>query len=428
MKLYLILFIIMINITIEEKYIRKCIFEDHKNNNSELYFCSLKSNNVGVTWLEASNICIVDDKKANALVYIKKTTTLEEDVNTIMINVPFYKRTFSMNIGVIDNPYSIKYNEVENLWIGNNIIRNHFIHFLNTFKLIWNAANDDQVPPINTIFWMNYDRQSELEFSYLFQKILLDYYYIKKNRKINELNPNGRKYKGICFKKANLILEVNNNNFLTIFDNKYERRVFRDFVLDYMKINSTSRLKEINNKKTINISIIYRNTYKNIKNRMDLYKYLSSICKLYENEYKFHIQIISFDNLNPLQQINIILYENIIISPQGTSLGNILWLINDKIVIIESFQFGIYRSDFMRLSISIGYLYFPYLSSIPVYNRDSYNFSCKAKLLCDKGELFNVYYNGYFYSNIYKCDRHDQIILLKQIQYFIYKSIRYLTC
>lgn len=227
-----------------------------------------------------------------------------------------------------------------------------------------------------------------------------------------------RNNRRLCFKHINLFLKHESIGLFTCFSNKQEHIEFRDYVFDYLQIKRKSKES---NKNEIKICLIVRNENQKLNNRNILN--LDKVYKLLKEISKTQISIISFEKMNPVEQISEIMRYNLIISPHGCSLFNMIWLINRKVVIIEIFNRYFIRQELLKESITYEYLYLPIyttkqtLENELLFNKDSF-YSERNNLIC----------NGYICLDIsFKRTNYDIYINLRVLLFNIELGINYLN-
>lgn len=276
---------------------------------------------------------------------------------------------------------------------------------------MYDICNKEKYPPVNEVIFLQLNGGiGEMQF-FLTQLFTHHYknitkYYFEDLLKIF-------RYKLICFKEINVVNRRVFGHYGMIFKTKEERRIFRDDAYQYLNINE----KKLD---TIEIGIIYRkieNGQRKIINEENIIKLIKEM----NLKYNYKISRIYFDGLDAKEQIKLILNKNLIISPSGSSLCNIIWFIHNYNVIIECF--GLYiNNDINHSSISFGINYFPLFSKRTLINineyYDSYNIS--------KSEYPSVHINTLSFHPLRRDTNGIMEISLKQILSVLYYSIKYI--
>lgn len=188
------------------------------------------------------------------------------------------------------------------------------------------------------------------------------------------------------------------------------------------------KINEINNN-IINICLLKRknsNSTRNIVNLNEIYSFLINLKNHIINK-KIDVEIISFDGINSVEQIKIVMNRNILISPHGSGLVNMLWILKNKVTIIEGYS--IFRADTnLKLSTVFGFTYFP-LSSVKIYDDLNvyYDFRNEKNSSCYYNNYPQIHHNV-FSNHPLKEARNSVFKLdLKQILYGIFYSFIFIN-
>lgn len=218
------------------------------------------------------------------------------------------------------------------------------------FLLLWNLSKSQPSPPIKNVILAGVNSKYDNQMSMFLYHL---YLHNKSYLFLQDINKYYRKGGYICFRKVNIISRRMFGHFGMFFENIKERKEFRDYGYKYLSINPQK------NPKIIEIGIIYRDldNSRKIVNENGMLDMINSLKRVYKN---IRIERFAFDKMNAKEQILMIKNKNILISPSGSSLSNILWIVNPKVLVIECFSWFI-NGEIMHFTINNGYYYIPIL-------------------------------------------------------------------
>lgn len=302
-----------------------------------------------------------------------------------------------------------------NTWIITSAINRHITHFIDNRILLWYLSNNNY--NIDYIIDPLYNERSEYDFSnFIYYQLLKRF-----NNNINlitsdDYNKLTKRTYLMCFNEVKLIVPVVYIGLMSWFINLKERNKFRDYILS----NNNLKYEYTKYNELIKVSILYRNIKKRSRNIIDYEILIKMLNDIYKN--KIIIKIISFDDIDPIDQIKLIMNENIIISPHGASLTHLLW-VNNNCVIIECFPYIFLRPDIIRISITSGVKYFPHIPLKRLYSKEHYNKNIKECI----GN--RSYCNGFDFNkacDFYATNEDDIIISYKRILFYFKIAYHYI--
>lgn len=374
----------------------------------------------GNNWITIENV-VVGKNSITARSYFKINPKDYEEFSNIYNKIfPHYFYSFFIIVSTSADNYYIWPNE-EGIWYSSSFC-NTLYHRWDTFML-YVIDNDKKYPPINEVIFDSYEgRIEDYEMQNYYNTILENKLSKSKFYYQEEMSKLYRKYGYIFFKKIHILFRSGYNQFY--FVNRNKASEFRDFGMNITKI----QINEINNN-LINICLLKRqNSYstRNIINLNEIYSILMNLKNHILNK-KIDIEIISFDGINSVEQIKLMVNRNIVISPHGAGLVNMLWILKSKVTIIEGYSIFI-TDAYLKLSTVFGFLYFP-LSSVKIYDDLNIYYDFEN----EKNSSF--YYNNYpqIHHNVFSNHplRHARSSIfkldLKQILYGIFYSFIFIN-
>lgn len=364
----------------------------------------------GNSFITLKNVCLKEEMlygKARIMLY--NLSSKEIDEFKYFSNKLSIQYTFFYEINDEIPNYAYWWKSEKGVWI-NSCFCSTLWHYFD-YYLLYDICNKEKYPPVNEVIFLQLNGGiGEMQF---FLTQLFTYHYKNITKYYFEDLLKIFRYKYICFKEINVVNRRVFGHYGMIFKTKEERRIFRDDAYQYLNINE----KKLD---TIEIGIIYRkieNGQRKIINEENIIKLIKEM----NLKYNYKINRIYFDGLDVKEQIKLILNKNLIISPSGSSLCNIIWFIHSYNVIIECF--GLYiNNDINHSSTSFGINYFPLFSKRTLINineyYDSYNIS--------KSEYPSVHVNTVSFHPLRKDTNGIMEISLKQILSVLYYSIKYI--
>lgn len=374
MKIYL--FIILINLIICENEI---ILQNITIEQSIMYV-HVNPLIFGYKWVTLENVALfkrLTDGRA-VILYISKGK---------IFNVFNYNKIgmYAAALQQFTTPLSVKAKwRNDEVWYHSSYCQNLY-HQLDHF-MFFDIADKEEFQPINEVIFDSFTGEADTNEMHSFiQKVIstklskTKFYYSK------YMDMLFRKHKFIYFRKVHIAIKSGYFDFY--FYNPRLSKEFRD--LGFKLINYNWYNNNNKESKEINICIIIRKNSKstrNILNVNEIYEMLNNF-KKYRNMKNMNVEMIYFDGYKSSDQLRLIMNRDIIISPHGAGLTNLIWIMKKGVTVIECYS--VFRIvAFSKISVSLGFHYIS-LGSERIY------------------EDMNIYYdfnnenNASFYYNNY---------------------------
>lgn len=287
--------------------------------------------------------------------------------------------------------------------------------------MFFDMADRDVFPPINEVIFDSYYGENDIYEMHNFIHKLIStklsktmFYYGRFMDKIFR--------KGFIFFKL-LHVAIKFGYFDFYFYKPSLKNEFRDSafkLINYVKHNEES--------KSIEICILIRKNMKstrNILNANQIYMLLLNLKHYNLNNVDINVEIVCFDGESSSNQIKKIMNRDIIISPHGAGLTNIIWIIRKGVTIIECYS--IFRLDaFAKISATLGFRYIS-LGTKRIYDDLSvyYDFRNKNNRSFYYGYYPQIHKNVFSFHPLHFAVKSKMSISLKQILVSVYNSIKY---
>lgn len=310
-----------------------------------------------------------------------------------------------------EREYSFYWPESEGVWFLPNFSSGLFIKWDNF--MLYKIFGDKNYPPVKNIIFdslpINY---ADFEMHRLYDKIYTSKYENVKKYYSEDMNKYYRKYGTICFKEVHTINRSGFNGFY--FLDRSMRIKFRDDGYRIANINYNNKNKK---NRVIEIGVIIRKNQLRRREIININEILLLLKEITRNNNRINYEVIYFDEKSARDQILLIMNKQIILTPHGANLCNILWIVNSKATIFECYS--IFRTDaYLKLSIMMNYRYFPLASP----NIDALNVINNSSVEYDFDIYPYIHHNRYFYHPIKYYPSTDIAISIKQMLFGILLS------
>lgn len=303
--------------------------------------------------------------------------------------------------------------QTEEVWFTSLWVHRNIAHFLDTM-FIYNIQDDNRYPLINHLIMADIDFRETLVYNNMMFKIITNNYKPFKITYQQDLTNLMRKFKHnrICYKTMHIMFRTQ-NGWLGIFRSLTKRYKFRDEGYKYLKITPTVI-------KSIKIVLIARKN----KRRPRMIVNMNILEEIIKSE-GYNYSLIYFDGKTPIEQIKLIIDSNIIITPFGASTVNIMWMSSPKSVIINTLS-AFVAIDYVHLSYSLNYMYFPLFSPIEGLNPYTYDIGFEEDYRFEKHpKVFFSTYKSAHYPIYRKFEVTNMTINTKQFKFSLLYAIRY---
>lgn len=279
--------------------------------------------------------------------------------------------------------------------------------------MLYKIYGDKKYPPVkNMIFDSLLINYPDFEMHRLYDKIYTSKYENIKKFYLEDMTKYYRKCKTICFKELHSINRSGFNGFY--FLDRSMRVKFRD---DGYRITNINTNTNNANKRIAEIGVIIRKYHLRRREIININDIILLLKEIIRNNDKIKYEVIYFDEKSTKDQILLIMNKQIIITPHGANLCNILWIVNNKATILECYS--IFRTDaYLKLSIMMNYRYFP-LASPHVH---AFNIINNSSLEYDFNDFPYIHHNRYFYHPLKYYASADIAISIKQMLFGILLS------
>lgn len=404
----------------------KMTFQD--DNKSEIYSSfilhplDLTKEDYGSYWGEFEDVGITYNKNENfpTLCLFIKDKTMVKQMKDLFFTYKLYPLALSYHIETnpINKYNKVSYNLKGNTWIVPLAVPHQVFHFIDNYILLWNAQFDKNIPKVDNLININYEKSYEYEYSYFtYQLITKPLRPFKTELFRFDVMKKMRKYKTnlMYFKNVYIAFKSFYCKFGVIFPSNERRKMFRDNGYDLLNIYNN------NNNNKLEICIIERKQDLKSRSRslLNINEFVSFIKSL-----NYDVKIISFEDIPVNKQIQSIMNTKILISVMGSSLTNLFWM-NNNVFLIQLFNYFYIHSDFTRISILNNYGY------ISLFSSDRCNEEEDHYKFIDKGcssipVTFSNTYAHFLQCSAIKTIFDDLKIRIRQFQYAFRYSLQYM--
>lgn len=374
----------------------------------------------GNYWFTARNICLFFyNRETHMNLYVNS----DNEYNLLLKQLIYHKYSFNVLPEYYKGIPQRKLSD-EEIWLTSSWLNDNIVHFLDNMFL-YNIEGDNRYPPIKHLIMADYNPQSTLPYNNMMLKLMINNY--KNPFKITfqpDLMKEFRKNDfTLCYKKVHIYVRSMNSYFPAVFRHYSRGRKYRDEGYKYLKIkvdDDDDKLKNSNDK--IVITIVSRKIEGKARPRsIRNIEMIKSVIRSLGYEYNE----IYYDNKTPKEQIELIMYSKLIVTPFGSGTMNIMWIFSEKVIVIDCMATYV-MIDYSCFSYSLNYKYIPLFTLY--HNIDPYSFdkeSEKGYKFKDKPSIVSpVHRIGY--TPLFKTSGDSMTISLRQILFSLKYSLTYL--
>lgn len=335
----------------------------------------------------------------------------------------FYPNSIGMYAGFLHYLYEPFHTNQR--WVGDDVwyhasYCNNLYHQLD-HVMFFDMADIDVFHPINEVIFDSYYGESDIYEMHNFIHTLI-------STKLSKTKFYYGKFMNRIFRKGNIFFKTLHVaikfGYLDFYF--YKPSLKNDFRESAYKLINYVNYNE--GPKSIEICIIIRKNMKstrNILNANEIYMMLNNLKNYGLNNVNIKVEIIYFDGESASNQIKKIMYKDIIISPHGAGLTNMIWIVRKGVTIIECYS--IFRIDaFIKISATLGFRYIS-LGTNQVYDDLSvyYDFKNKDNVTYYIDVYPQIHMNVFSFHPCRYAVESKMSISLKQILVSVYNSIKY---